>query len=190
MQDLRDAADIAKSRVSALEEGKRMGLEPDRNGFCRCPFHQEKTASMKLYKGEGGYHCYGCGAHGDVLRLVMDYYGINFRQALLRLDAEWGLGLHLSGRPLSREEKRAAQRRQEIQALHRAAERMWQETAIEAYYTACRLIDGFTLQIQDNAPQGPNCGWNEAFCDGLRYLTDARETANDLALMIMEGEAG
>lgn len=190
MYDLRDAADIAKGRVSALEEGKRMGLEPDRSGFCRCPFHQEKTASMKLYKGEGGFHCYGCGAHGDVIRLVMAYYGINFRQALLRLDSEWGLGLRLSGRPLSQEEKRAAQRRQELLAMNRDTERRWRETALEAYYSACRLVDGFLQQIRDNAPPGPCSDWNEAFCDGLRNLADARETANDLALMVMECESG
>ena len=187
MQNLRDAADAAKSRISALEEGKRMGLNPDRAGFCCCPFHQEKTASMKLYTGERGYHCFGCGATGDVINLVMAYYGLSFRQALVRLDTEWGLGLILSARPLSHAEQRRQEFERWLRELNLDTAERWQETAIEAYYTACRLFDGFMRQAKENPPTGPDSGWNAAFCAALRNLAEARETADDLAIMAIGG---
>lgn len=54
-----------------------------------CPFHQEKTPSFHVY--DDHYHCYGCGAHGDVLSFEMAAAGLTFREALEALAAEAGL---------------------------------------------------------------------------------------------------
>lgn len=48
--------------------------------FINCLFHQEKTPSMKIYKD--GYHCFGCGAHGDVIDLYMQVHGVDFKTAV------------------------------------------------------------------------------------------------------------
>ena len=45
----------------------RYGMQPNRAGFICCPFHKEKTASMKIY--QDSYYCFGCGAHGIFLTL-------------------------------------------------------------------------------------------------------------------------
>ncbi|MCK9357344.1 MAG: CHC2 zinc finger domain-containing protein, partial [Dehalococcoidia bacterium] len=49
-----------------------------------CPFHPEKAGSLTVYPdgGDPHYHCYGCGAHGDVIRFVMDKESVPFEQAL------------------------------------------------------------------------------------------------------------
>ena len=44
----------------------RYGVEMNRKGYACCPFHNEKTGSFKVYS-DGTYHCFGCGAHGDVI---------------------------------------------------------------------------------------------------------------------------
>lgn len=46
-----------------------------------CPFHGEKTASFTLSDEKGFYHCFGCGAHGDVIAFVMNYHGVGFTEA-------------------------------------------------------------------------------------------------------------
>lgn len=61
----------------------RYGIQPNRAGFIRCPFHKEKTASMKIYPDS--YYCFGCGAHGDVLDFVQEMEGLSFREAFLDL---------------------------------------------------------------------------------------------------------
>ena len=128
MQDIGSIAATIKERVSCLDAGKHMGLEPDSHGFCRCPFHQEKTGSLKLYKGDRGWHCFGCGANGDVISLTMGYYGITFRQAVIRLDTEWRLGLNLTGKPLSDREQKTARRRRELAAMNRQTDELIQQS--------------------------------------------------------------
>lgn len=49
----------------------------------KCPFHNEKTPSCNIYVDH--YHCFGCGAHGDVIDFVMQSEGLNFKSAVARL---------------------------------------------------------------------------------------------------------
>jgi DNA primase len=54
-----------------------------------CPFHGEKTPSFYVY--DDGYHCFGCGAHGDVITFVMQSQGLGFMDAVTQLAGEAGL---------------------------------------------------------------------------------------------------
>ena len=66
---------------------QRYGLpQPNRSGFICCPFHKEKTASMKIYKKD--FHCFGCGAHGDIFTFVQLMDGIFFKEAFKVLGGE------------------------------------------------------------------------------------------------------
>src|SRR3546814_5591089 len=56
-----------------------------------CPFHNEKTPSFYVDDDKGFYHCFGCGAHGDVIRFLTDHEGLAFRDAVVRLAVEAGL---------------------------------------------------------------------------------------------------
>ncbi|WP_428540150.1 DNA primase [Rhodopila sp.] len=54
-----------------------------------CPFHNEKSPSFYVY--DDGYHCFGCGAHGDAISFVMQTQGVAFIEAIGQLAAEAGL---------------------------------------------------------------------------------------------------
>jgi DNA primase len=70
--------------------GRRVKLtRAGRNWKGCCPFHSEKTPSFVVY--EDGYHCYGCGAHGDAVGFVMQSQGAGFIEAVEQLAAECGL---------------------------------------------------------------------------------------------------
>ena len=47
-----------------------------------CPFHHEKTASFTINDEKGFYHCFGCGAHGDVIRYLTDAEKMPFIEAV------------------------------------------------------------------------------------------------------------
>lgn len=68
-----------KQTVSMRSVVERYGIQINRSGFCRCPFHFEKTASMKIYKDS--YYCYGCAAHGDVFTFVQNAENCDFKTA-------------------------------------------------------------------------------------------------------------
>lgn len=62
--------------------------EPNRAGFIQCPFHKgDRTASMKIY--EKDYHCFVCGANGDIFSFLEQFYGISFKDAFLMLGGEY-----------------------------------------------------------------------------------------------------
>jgi DNA primase len=56
-----------------------------------CPFHDEKTPSFTVNDQKGFYHCFGCGAHGDVIRWMTDQRGLGFMDAVKELATEAGM---------------------------------------------------------------------------------------------------
>lgn len=84
------------SALTMHDVAVRYGFSPDRKGFISCPFHNEKTASLKLYPEGKGWYCFGCGEGGDVIDFVKKLYGLNFSQAVARLDYDFSLGLCVS----------------------------------------------------------------------------------------------
>ena len=76
-------SDEIKKLYSMRDILARYGMHPNRAGFIRCPFHKEKTASMKIYPDT--YYCFGCGAHGDIFSFVSAMDGLSFREAFLEL---------------------------------------------------------------------------------------------------------
>lgn len=69
-----------------------------------CPFHGEKTPSFNVNPAKEIFHCFGCGAGGDVFSFVMKIEGINFPEALRKLAAR--VGVTLDERPLTEAEKK------------------------------------------------------------------------------------
>lgn len=51
-----------------------------------CPFHHDTTASLSVGGVPDRFHCFGCGAHGDVIDFVRLRYNLSFREAVARLD--------------------------------------------------------------------------------------------------------
>ncbi len=74
-------AALVSRRVKLSRSGRQM------KGCC--PFHGEKTPSFYVY--DDGYHCFGCGAHGDAISFVMQTQGASFMEAVQSLAAEAGL---------------------------------------------------------------------------------------------------
>jgi len=65
-----------------------------------CPFHNEKTASFWVSPEKQFYHCFGCGAHGTVVRFLMEHDRMAFPEAVEELAARLGLEIpHEGGTP-------------------------------------------------------------------------------------------
>ena len=56
-----------------------------------CPFHDEKSPSFNVVPQKGIFHCFGCGASGDVFKFVMQTRGLEFMEALKELGASVGV---------------------------------------------------------------------------------------------------
>lgn len=72
-----------KQSLSMREVVERYGIRIDRKGFCCCPFHNEKTPSMKIYKDSS--YCFGCGRSDDIFSFVMGMEHCDFKTAFKNL---------------------------------------------------------------------------------------------------------
>src|ERR671929_1170143 len=86
---VRDAVDFAEI-VGARTELRRAGA---RRLQGLCPFHDERTPSFGIDPVEKLYHCFGCGAGGDVFSFVMGTEGLDFAGALEALAERYGVEL-------------------------------------------------------------------------------------------------
>ena len=85
--------DEIRNRVSlAGIIGRRVKLtRKGREHSGLCPFHNEKSPSFTVNEEKGFYHCFGCGAHGDVITFEMQVHHLSFPEAVERLAAEAGM---------------------------------------------------------------------------------------------------
>ena len=56
-----------------------------------CPFHKEKTPSFVVSEQRQTFHCFGCGAHGDIVGFTMRYYNLSFPEAVEKLAEQYGV---------------------------------------------------------------------------------------------------
>lgn len=83
-----------------------------------CPFHDEKTASFTIQKGDRHYHCFGCGAHGDAIQFLMNHQKMNFTEAIESLAQRFQVHLER----VESEEEKGPNKKALQSALHVACE--------------------------------------------------------------------
>lgn len=86
IEEIRNTADIVDI-ISAYVQLKKRG----KNYFGVCPFHQEKTPSFAVNEEKQIYHCFGCGAGGDVFKFLMEYKSISFIEAVQEIAEQLGI---------------------------------------------------------------------------------------------------
>ena len=85
-----------------------------------CPFHQEKTPSFAVHPVRQIYHCFGCGAGGDVFKFVMELDKSTFPEAVRTVAEKCGIPIPRP-RERSPEERRENQQRAALIEMHREA---------------------------------------------------------------------
>ena len=79
--------EAVKQSVTTRQAAEHYGIRVGRNGMACCPFHNDKTPSMKL---DRRYHCFGCGAD-DVIDFAAALYGLGKKEAAVQLAQDFGL---------------------------------------------------------------------------------------------------
>jgi len=104
LEELRRRLSLA-SAVSRRVKLQRRGRE----FVGLCPFHKEKTPSFSVVEEKGFYHCFGCGAHGDVISFTMQTGSLSFPEVVEALARQAGLEVP-KATPEERDERNASPR--------------------------------------------------------------------------------
>src|SRR5271170_3386613 len=94
IETLRQRIDLVDVLMSHLEL-KRSGSAYK----ALCPFHEEKSPSFMVQKGDSHYHCFGCGAHGDAIAFLMTHIKMGFTEAVESLAERFQVTLEKSEAP-------------------------------------------------------------------------------------------
>src|SRR4051812_40396568 len=78
-------SEIVRRKVALKSNGR------EHSGLC--PFHKEKSPSFTVSDEKGFYHCFGCGAHGDIIKFIMGTEGLSFPEAVETLAAQAGIAM-------------------------------------------------------------------------------------------------
>ena len=163
-----DAVQTIKDSLSMRYVMERYGYRPNYAGFVCCPFHNEKTPSMKVY--EKDFHCFGCGKHGDIITFVRELFGLSFKDALRRIDVDFNLNLF--GYKSAEEIRKSKYQQMQIR-LKNEREKAEQEQANVEYWSA---FDEWK-RLQDNrikyAPRALYEEWHPLFVEALQKMAQA-----------------
>ena len=165
-------ADEIKHRVSMIEMLQHYGIETNRSNFCRCPFHQERSASFKAYPGTRGFYCYGCHANGSVIDFVMKFFGLSFGDAIKKINEDFSLGLPI-GEKLDRRKQLEMQKQAFMRKREMNAKKAEQERLENAYWEAFDEWKRLDDNKRNYAPKTPTEPLHPLFFFFLKNISGA-----------------
>ena len=142
-----------KEYLTAKQAAENYGLQVRRNGIACCPFHDDKHPSMKI---DINYHCFACGAGGDVIDYVSRMFGLSQYGAARKLIDDFCLPIEIKGnKELSAKEKEhirreKAERNRIIQIKERF--QRWCNQSIELLKSRLAEIEQVGLFLMGKPP--------------------------------------
>lgn len=155
--------DEIKAAVSCRQLLEDNGIQVNRQGFAVCPFHGDRDASLKIYKGDRGWCCFGCHKGGDVINLARELYGLTFQDAVRRLGEDYGLSAQTAS-----ERKKAAHIANARRALQNMEERQ-RAGALDQFFS--------TMDAWLEADKAVRASADTEITDSMAALLRAREDA-------------
>ena len=157
-----DYASEIKSRLATKEVFLHYGFEPNRMGEICCPFHSEKTPSLKIYDGDRGWTCFGCHKGGDLISFVREYFGLTFTDAISKINTDFSLGLPI-GERISLRQRREMEHREQ-----RERERLEGE-----YWAAFDVWKKYDTNKREYAPKSPSEDFHPLFVEAVTNIDRA-----------------
>ena len=177
--------ETVKANVTALMVAEHYGLKVNRNSMACCPFHKDKNPSLKLTER---YYCFGCGEKGDAIDFVGKYFGLEPKDAAIKICQDFGLEYD------SKSSYRSPPKTAKPIKPKKTDEQIFKETCDYCYRVLCdyrQLLDKWKIEY---APKDETEEWHPYFCEALQesdhieYLLDIlwEGTASDRALLISD----
>ncbi len=93
MQFSKSFPDELRSQITTSDVvGKKVALKKKGKEYSGlCPFHNEKSPSFTVNDQKSFYHCFGCGAHGDIIGFTMQAEGLGFKDAVIKLANDYSI---------------------------------------------------------------------------------------------------
>lgn len=170
--DITNYAQIIKDRVT-MENivGGYFPNPPPRYNRIPCPLHGGEKFNFSYNKKY--FKCFVCGATGDVISLVMQYFNLDFKQALQKLNADFNVGLDFDG--VDAETYKRIQEETERQKAIREAREREAAAALDRYHAALDRWVSLDRAVRDGQPGEAAHDAAERNLATAAYLLDVEE---------------
>ena len=148
--------EAVKQSVSTREAAAFYGIEVKRNGMACCPFHDDKNPSMKV---DQRFHCFGCGADGDVIDLTAQLYNLSPKEAAEKLAQDFGLIYDSQAPP----RRKYVRQKTEAQKFREDRQRCYR--VLSDYYYLLKKWEA------DNSPRTPEEEPHPCFVEAIQKKT-------------------
>lgn len=169
-----------KAQVTTRQAAEKYGIALGRNGMARCPFHADNIPSMKV---DTRYHCFGCGADGDVINFVENLFGLRPIDAARKLTEDFNI--EIPGRKqLSAAQKWSARRKEKKEQDIREVSQAYQETERRLFRAMTDYYHLLREWKEINFPRSPDEGPDPRFVEAVQniaqieYVLDCFLSAN------------
>ena len=155
--------EAVKQSITTREAAEHYGIEVKRNSMACCPFHDDRTPSLKL---DRRFHCFGCGADGDVIDFAARLYNLSPKEAAEKLAQDFGLLYDSQAPP----KKTYVRQKSEAQKFRESKQRCFRALADYAH-----LLRGWETDLAPLTPEDePHPLFVEALHqkDYVEYLLD------------------
>ncbi len=156
--------EAVKQSVTTRQAAEFYGFRVNRAGMIACPFHNDRTPSMKVDKR---FHCFGCGADGDAVDFVSRLFELPSKEAAMKLADDFGIAYDRNGKPSIVAKIREPTAKQKFEAEEKRCFRV-----LSDYFHKLRAWE------KDYAPKQPEDEWHPLFTEALNkrdyieYLLD------------------
>ena len=157
--------EAVKQSVTTRQAASYYGIRVGRNGMACCPFHNDRTPSMKV---DSRYYCFGCGASGDVIDFAASLHGLGKRDAAVRLAEDFSIPY--DGAIRTPAAKRTPPKPTPEQRLRQAEQHYF-----KVLCDYLHLLERWKIEY---APQPQDAAWHPLFVEALQknsyveYLLD------------------
>ena len=136
--------EVVKQSVTVREAAELYGIEVKRGGMACCPFHDDRNPSMKV---DTRFHCFGCGADGDVIDFTARLYDLSPKEAAEKLALDFGLAYDSQAPP----RRRYVRQKTEAQKLKEKREHGWRVLA-DYYHLLRKWETDYSPKTPDEDP--------------------------------------
>lgn len=123
IDEIRNAADIVDI-ISGYVQLRKRG----KNFIGLCPFHQEKTPSFTVSEDKQIFHCFGCGAGGNVFKFLMDFKNISFVESIDEVAEHLGIKIQYEQTPIDEQQNEL----EELYEINVAAARFFSDNLLKS----------------------------------------------------------
>ena len=164
-----NAAEYIRENVLMTDVIRKYGFNTNRTGFISCPFHSEKTASLKIFPNKRGWHCFGCETGGSVIDFVERLFGTDFSGAIKIINDDFDLGLPIGRKSTFRERETLRKRINELE-MQRLKEREEREASKKKYEYWLNEYICAEIIISALKPKTPDDALDENYVNAMHKM--------------------